>query len=75
MTDNIINLAVLGSTGSIGQQTLDIVRNNPDKFRIICLGGGKNTGLLYKQINEFHPAYFYSLENIGRPVTCKSISL
>jgi 1-deoxy-D-xylulose-5-phosphate reductoisomerase len=52
-------LAVLGSTGSIGQQTLDIVRANPDKFKIIGLAAGNNLELLEKQVLEFQPQYVW----------------
>ena len=52
-------LAVLGSTGSIGQQTLDIVRANPDKFKIIGLAAGNNLELLEKQVLEFQPRYVW----------------
>ena len=48
------NIAILGSTGSIGSQTLDIVRQNPD-LRVKGLGAGRNIDLLEKQIREFHP--------------------
>lgn len=48
-------LSILGSTGSIGTQTLDIVRNNPDEFRVVGLTANKNIELLKKQINEFEP--------------------
>ena len=54
-----INLAVLGSTGSIGRQTLDIARAFPDRFRVIGLAAGKNTDLLAKQISEFQPRFIY----------------
>ena len=50
------NLSILGSTGSIGTQTLDIVRRHPDKFRIVGLTANSNTELLIKQIKEFEPA-------------------
>ena len=50
-------LAILGSTGSIGQQTLDIVRSFPDKFTIIALTAGANVHLLEQQAAEFHPHY------------------
>lgn len=50
-------LAILGSTGSIGTQALEIVRENPDKFEIIALTGNTNVGLLANQINEFNPKY------------------
>jgi 1-deoxy-D-xylulose-5-phosphate reductoisomerase len=51
----IKRLAVLGSTGSIGRQTLEVVRTFPDRFRIVGLGAGKNTTLLAEQIAEFKP--------------------
>jgi 1-deoxy-D-xylulose-5-phosphate reductoisomerase len=57
---NIIKqLAVLGSTGSIGQQTLEVVRALPHRFHIVGLAGGKNVDLLAKQINEFKPGLVY----------------
>lgn len=48
-------LSVLGSTGSIGTQTLDIVRNFPEKFQIVGLSTNTNIELLTKQIQEFKP--------------------
>jgi len=48
-------LAVLGSTGSIGKQTLDVVRKNPQRFRVVSLAAKENSGLLKKQIEEFKP--------------------
>ncbi|MFQ5997239.1 MAG: 1-deoxy-D-xylulose-5-phosphate reductoisomerase, partial [Dehalococcoidales bacterium] len=57
MGDSVKRLAVLGSTGSIGQQTLDVVRALPDQFRIVGLAAGKNVALLAKQINEFKPEF------------------
>lgn len=48
------NIAILGSTGSIGTQTLDIVRSNKD-LRVIGLAAGNNIELLEKQIREFLP--------------------
>lgn len=48
-------IALLGSTGSIGTQTLDVVREHPTEFRIVSLAAGKNIDLLEKQIAEFHP--------------------
>ena len=49
------NIVILGSTGSIGTQTLDIVRKNND-LRVLALCAGKNVKLLEEQIREFHPA-------------------
>lgn len=51
------NLAVLGATGSVGRQTLDVVRSLPDRFNIIALSGGKNIHLLAEQIQEFKPKF------------------
>jgi 1-deoxy-D-xylulose-5-phosphate reductoisomerase len=56
-------LAVLGSTGSIGRQTLDIVRAFPDKYRVAGLAAGENLDLLQKQIAEFKPEMVYFLGN------------
>jgi 1-deoxy-D-xylulose-5-phosphate reductoisomerase len=53
------NLAILGSTGSIGQQTLEVVRASPDRFRIVGLAAGKNVNLLAKQISEFGPRFVH----------------
>jgi 1-deoxy-D-xylulose-5-phosphate reductoisomerase len=75
MTDNITNLAILGSTGSIGQQTLDIVRNHHQKFRVTCLAAGNNTALLQDQVAEFKPKFVYSTGNIDLPQGVKSLSM
>jgi 1-deoxy-D-xylulose-5-phosphate reductoisomerase len=48
-------LTLLGSTGSIGTSTLDVVRRWPDRFGIFALVAGRNTELLAKQIAEFRP--------------------
>ncbi len=48
-------LTVLGSTGSIGTNTLDVVRRSPDRYRVFALAAGRNTDLLASQILEFHP--------------------
>ncbi len=51
----VTKLAILGSTGSIGTQALDIVRMYPKEFQITALTAGKNAKLLQQQINEFKP--------------------
>jgi len=48
-------IAILGSTGSIGQQTLEVARVFSSKFKVIALGAGSNTKLLASQIEEFQP--------------------
>lgn len=49
-------IALIGSTGSIGRQTLSVVRRYPDKFKIISLAAGNNVGEFLKQVEEFKPA-------------------
>lgn len=49
------HLSILGSTGSIGTQTLDIVKQFPDEFEVVGLTANKNSELLLKQIKEFKP--------------------
>jgi 1-deoxy-D-xylulose-5-phosphate reductoisomerase len=48
-------VAILGSTGSIGQQTLDVIRSLPDRFNVIALAAGRNVTLLEEQAREFRP--------------------
>ncbi len=48
-------ITLLGSTGSIGTQTLDIVCEHPDKFRIVGLAAGRNVELFAAQIRQFRP--------------------
>lgn len=56
MTPTKKALAILGSTGSIGTQTLDVVRTFPDRFGVVGLSCNRNLGLLSSQIREFNPA-------------------
>jgi 1-deoxy-D-xylulose-5-phosphate reductoisomerase len=46
-------IAILGSTGSIGSQTLDVVRQHPDRFEVRVITAGSNAGLLAEQAREF----------------------
>jgi 1-deoxy-D-xylulose-5-phosphate reductoisomerase len=48
-------ITILGSTGSIGTQTLDIVTHHPDQFRVVGLAAGSNVNLLAEQIRTFQP--------------------
>lgn len=51
------NLAILGSTGSIGSQTLEIVDCHPDAFKVTTLTANRNWRLLAKQANQYRPEY------------------
>ncbi|MDP9238186.1 MAG: 1-deoxy-D-xylulose-5-phosphate reductoisomerase [Chloroflexota bacterium] len=52
-------VAILGSTGSIGRQTLDVIRKLPGRFRVVALAGGTNHTLLEDQSREFHPDFIW----------------
>ncbi|NWF83485.1 MAG: 1-deoxy-D-xylulose-5-phosphate reductoisomerase [Bryobacteraceae bacterium] len=54
-SNNVQRLTILGSTGSIGQSTLDVVRRSPERFQIHALVAGKNVESLARQIAEFRP--------------------
>ncbi|MBN6185794.1 1-deoxy-D-xylulose-5-phosphate reductoisomerase [Aneurinibacillus sp. BA2021] len=50
------NIAILGSTGSIGTQALDVVRQHPERFSVVALAAGRNIDLLAEQAREFQPS-------------------
>lgn len=56
------NIAIFGSTGSIGTSTLNVVRENKDLFNIITLVAGKNINKLIEQIDEFEPKNVYIID-------------
>ena len=57
------SLTILGSTGSIGTSTLDVVGRHPDRYRIFALTANKQVDLLYKQCIRFNPAYAVLLDD------------
>jgi 1-deoxy-D-xylulose-5-phosphate reductoisomerase len=56
MTDFPRRIALLGSTGSIGRQTLDVVRCYPEHFQVVALAARSNVSLLAQQVQEFQPS-------------------
>ena len=50
-------IAVLGSTGSIGVNTLDVIARHPDRFRLVALGAHRNAIRMAEQVRQFRPAY------------------
>ena len=50
-------ISILGSTGSIGKQTLDVVRQHKDKFEVVAISANSSVDLLLEQIKEFKPKY------------------
>jgi 1-deoxy-D-xylulose-5-phosphate reductoisomerase len=68
-------LVILGSTGSIGQQTLDIVRQFPDRFEVVGLACNSSMDLFRQQLAEFRPG-FVSFSNFARqPVGVNRVSM
>jgi len=57
MVDVVKRVAVLGSTGSVGRQTLDVIRAMPQRFQVVGLAAGKNMELLAEQIAKFRPEF------------------
>ena len=53
-------ISILGSTGSIGKQALEVIEKLNDKFEIVALSAGQNTDLLNEQIKKFKPKYAYA---------------
>ena len=53
----MIGVVVLGSTGSIGESTLDVLARHPDRFRLVAIGAHRNVGKLTQQILQHRPAY------------------
>ena len=62
-------ISILGSTGSIGTQTLDIVSQNPDELTVVAMSCGKNIDLFEKQIRKYKP----SLVSIGTEDLAKDL--
>jgi len=71
----LINIAILGSTGSIGTQCTDIVDMNPDRFRIYALAAHSNVELFQKQLDKYKPRFAAlfderSAANLNVPLGC-----
>ena len=64
MAKDLINVAILGSTGSIGTQALDIIKYFPEKFNILALANNTNPQIL-EQIKHFNPKYISTKSNIN----------
>jgi 1-deoxy-D-xylulose-5-phosphate reductoisomerase len=68
---DIKRVAVLGSTGSIGRQTLEVISAHPKNFRVIGLAAGKNLDLLTRQISQFKPRFVYSQDKKSLPASAE----
>jgi len=75
MDAKVKKIAILGSTGSIGQQTLEVISTFPDIFKVVALAAWKNTNLLTKQIKQFQPQMVYSSLGPGSLGKVKFVSM
>ena len=57
MVNKIKGIAILGSTGSVGSNTLDVIARNSDQFRVVALGAYKSIDMLLNQTKQFKPSY------------------
>jgi 1-deoxy-D-xylulose-5-phosphate reductoisomerase len=69
------NIAILGSTGSIGTQTLDIVKRFPDRFNIISLVAHRNIQLLKDQIKKFKPEFVVVSDERNAEILSKEVDI
>ncbi len=67
MDKNKRKISILGSTGSIGTQALEVIEALKDEFEIVALSAGNNTGLLEAQIKKFKPKYVCSNDLSFKP--------
>ena len=64
-------ISIIGSTGSIGTQALEVIEKLQDKFEIIALAGGNNVELLKQQVLKFKPKYV----SVGRDKNTQNIQI
>lgn len=68
-------LTVLGSTGSIGKSTLDVVARHPDKYQIVALTANQQDDLLFEQCQRFHPRYAVLLDEAASERLKKNLQI
>lgn len=59
------HITILGSTGSIGTSTLDVVARHPDRFRIVALTANSQVDLLFRQCQQFKPGFAVMLDDVA----------
>lgn len=60
-----VTVSILGSTGSVGQQTLSIISEHRDQFEVLALSAHRQVDLLFKQCELFHPKYVVCVDSIS----------
>lgn len=56
-SQNSTGIAILGSTGSVGRNTLDVVGRNPERLHVVALGANRSVDILFEQVKQFSPKY------------------
>lgn len=74
MSSAVQHIAILGATGSIGQSSLEVIKNFPDRFRVTYLTANKNIDLLQRQIAEFKPNGVVVLDECNASVVKKLVN-
>ncbi len=74
MSSAVQHIAILGATGSIGQSSLEVIKNFPDRFRVTYLTANKNIDLLQRQIAEFKPNGVVVLDECNASVIKKLVN-
>ncbi|NBV84286.1 1-deoxy-D-xylulose-5-phosphate reductoisomerase, partial [bacterium] len=57
MTKSIQRIGILGSTGSIGRQTLEVVDAFPDRFEVVAIAAHSNADIVADQVRRYHPKW------------------
>ena len=74
-SENLVkNIAVLGSTGSIGTSTLEVIGSNLNKFTILLLAADSNSNLIFEQCQKFNPKYVYLRDSSSSKELKKNLS-
>ena len=63
-----MKIAILGSTGSIGNSTLEVIEKYPEKYQVVGLSAGDNAELLQEQISKFKPGTVSLSDDSGQDI-------
>src|SRR5512146_1910624 len=74
MTDNKQNLVILGSTGSVGVNTLDVVARHPDKFSVVALTARHQVDSLFEQCLRFKPRFAVMLQRQAAAARARKVA-
>jgi 1-deoxy-D-xylulose-5-phosphate reductoisomerase len=75
MSTHSKGIAILGSTGSVGCNTLDVIARNPDQFHVVALGVNTSVKTLLKQCQQFRPQYVVVSDSRAAEQFCQSLSV